>query len=80
MPEPRNPKCYVCSEKREVTITLNVETFTLKAFEEKVGEIYLIISTYFELNLCYLSGQVLKSGLGMVAPDVEIDGQGLYVL
>ena len=43
-PEPRNPKCYVCSEKREVMVTLNAETFTLKAFEEKVGEAYLIIN------------------------------------
>lgn len=58
MPEPRNPKCYVCSEKREVTVKLNVETVTLKAFEEKV----------------------LKSGLGMVAPDVEIDGQGTILI
>ena len=31
-----NPKCYVCSEKPEVTVRLNVNTMTVHALEEKV--------------------------------------------
>jgi len=34
--EPPNPKCYVCAEKPEVHIKLNMETFTVKAFEERI--------------------------------------------
>jgi len=33
---PPNPKCYVCSEKSEVVVTLNTKTFTVKGLEEKV--------------------------------------------
>lgn len=31
-----NPKCYVCSARPEVTVVLNTETMTVKAFEDKV--------------------------------------------
>lgn len=31
-----NPKCYVCSEKREIGVKLNLEKVTLKTFEDKV--------------------------------------------
>ncbi|KAB7507024.1 SUMO-activating enzyme subunit 2 [Armadillidium nasatum] len=31
-----NPKCYVCSEKPEVAVQLNVEEMTVKTLEEKV--------------------------------------------
>ena len=31
-----NPKCYVCSEKPEVTVRLNTGTVTVKTLEEKV--------------------------------------------
>jgi len=34
--EPPNPKCYVCAEKPEVHIKLNMETFTVKSFEERI--------------------------------------------
>jgi len=34
--EPPNPKCYVCAEKPEVQVKLNLETFTVKAFEERI--------------------------------------------
>jgi len=34
--EPPNPKCYVCAEKPEVNVKLNMETFTIKMFEEKI--------------------------------------------
>jgi ubiquitin-like 1-activating enzyme E1 B len=54
-----NPKCYVCAEKPEVTIQLNVGKITVKTFEDKI----------------------LKGGLGMVAPDVEIDdGKGTIII
>ena len=54
-----NPKCYVCSDKPEVTVQLNVSAVTVKTFEDKV----------------------LKAGLGMVAPDVEIDdGKGTIII
>merc|ERR1712013_604642 len=35
--EPPNPKCYVCAEKPEVHIKLNMETMTVRSFEEKGG-------------------------------------------
>ena len=31
-----NPKCYVCSEKPEVYVRLNVETTTIKTLEDKI--------------------------------------------
>lgn len=34
--EPPNPKCYVCPEKPEVNVMLNVETTTIKFLEEKI--------------------------------------------
>jgi ubiquitin-like 1-activating enzyme E1 B len=34
--EPPNPKCYVCAEKPEVNVMLNVETTTIKFMEEKI--------------------------------------------
>ncbi|KAG1655429.1 SUMO-activating enzyme subunit 2 [Nymphon striatum] len=34
--EKPNPKCYVCSEKPEVTVRLNTEEFTIKTFEDKI--------------------------------------------
>jgi len=34
--EPPNPKCYVCAEKPEVNVKLNLETFTIKMFEERI--------------------------------------------
>jgi len=33
---PPNPKCYVCSEKPEVNVMLNMETTTIKVLEERV--------------------------------------------
>ena len=34
--EPPNPKCYVCAEKPEVNVMLNLETTTLKTLEERI--------------------------------------------
>jgi len=34
--EPPNPKCYVCAEKPEVNVMLNIETTTIKTLEEKI--------------------------------------------
>jgi len=31
-----NPKCYVCAEKPEISVKLNLETMTVKGLEEKV--------------------------------------------
>ena len=33
---PPNPKCYVCSEKREIGVKLDISKVTLKTFEDKV--------------------------------------------
>ena len=30
-----NPKCYVCSEKPEVTVGLNIDHWTVKALQDK---------------------------------------------
>lgn len=34
--EPPNPKCYVCASKPEVHVKLNMETFTVKSFEDRI--------------------------------------------
>jgi len=34
--EPPNPKCYVCADKPEVHIKLNMETMTVRSFEERI--------------------------------------------
>lgn len=34
--EPPNPKCYVCAAKPEVHIKLNMNSFTVKSFEERI--------------------------------------------
>ena len=34
--KPPNPKCYVCAEKPEVNVKLNMETFTIKMFQERI--------------------------------------------
>ncbi len=31
-----NPKCYVCASKPEISIRLNMNTFTVKQFETKI--------------------------------------------
>merc|ERR1712183_233516 len=31
-----NPRCYVCAEKPEVNVRLNMETFPIKMFEERI--------------------------------------------
>ena len=57
--DPPNPKCYVCAEKREITLKMNVDTLTVENLKEKI----------------------LKSHLGMLAPDVEVlDGKGTILL
>jgi ubiquitin-like 1-activating enzyme E1 B len=33
---PPNPKCYVCAEKPEVNVSLNLEKTTIKVLEEKI--------------------------------------------
>ena len=38
---PPNPKCYVCSEKREIGVKLDVEKVTLKTLEEKILKVIL---------------------------------------
>ena len=53
-----NPKCYVCAEKREVSVRLNLEKTTLRTLEERI----------------------LKVDLAMVAPDAEIEGQGVVLI
>jgi ubiquitin-like 1-activating enzyme E1 B len=31
-----NPKCYVCSEKREVSVKVHLDKMTVKIFEDKI--------------------------------------------
>ena len=31
-----NPKCYVCSEKREVSVKVRLDKMTVKIFEDKI--------------------------------------------
>ncbi len=41
---PPNPKCYVCAEKPEVNISLNLEKTTVKLLEEKIlkGALHMV--------------------------------------
>jgi len=41
---PPNPKCYVCSEKPEISVKLNLETTTVKTLEERVlkGALHMV--------------------------------------
>ena len=34
--EPPNPKCFVCRDDPEVNVKLNLNTFSIKMFEEKI--------------------------------------------
>ena len=36
--DPPNPKCYVCSEKPQVSVKLNTTHITVKTLEDKVRE------------------------------------------
>lgn len=39
-----NPKCYVCSDKPEVSVSLNTKTMTVKNLEEKIlkGQLHMV--------------------------------------
>ena len=39
MLDPPNPNCYVCAEKPEIAVQLNVDTLTIKTMEEKVNDV-----------------------------------------
>jgi len=54
-----NPKCFVCAEKPEIVVKVDVNKMTVRGLGERI----------------------LKKGLNMVAPDVEIDdGQGTILI
>ena len=42
-----NPKCYVCSEKREVSVKVHLDKMTVKIFEEKILKGDLVTTTLF---------------------------------
>ncbi|XP_067126571.1 SUMO-activating enzyme subunit 2 isoform X2 [Centruroides vittatus] len=39
-----NPKCYVCSEKPEISVSLNIKTTSVKSLEEKIlkGQLHMV--------------------------------------
>jgi len=41
---PPNPKCYVCSEKPEISVKLNLETTTVKTLEDRIlkGALHMV--------------------------------------
>lgn len=71
-----NPKCYVCAAKPEISIKINLNTFTVKQFETKVIFYVHNLKIYFNFFL-----KILKQELNMVQPDVEIDdGTGRIII
>lgn len=61
--EPPNPKCYVCAEKPEVQVKLNLETFTVKSFEERILK--------GALNMIAPDAEIEGKGLVMISSDPE---------
>jgi len=61
--EPPNPKCYVCAEKPEVQVKLNLETFTVKAFEERILK--------GALNMIAPDAEIEGKGIVMISSDPE---------
>ncbi|PIO64456.1 repeat in ubiquitin-activating protein [Teladorsagia circumcincta] len=59
-----NPKCFVCSEKRECHVRLNPAQMTVKSLQDKVG-----FAIYHRAIIHFIQ-QVLKGALNMVEPDV----------
>ncbi len=45
-----NPKCYVCSEKPEVTVRLNTTAITIKTLEDKVGMLCVLKKTLYNIR------------------------------
>jgi len=61
--EPPNPKCYVCAEKPEVQVKLNLETFTVKSFEERILK--------GALNMIAPDAEIEGKGIVMISSDPE---------
>jgi len=61
--EPPNPKCYVCADKPEVQVKLNLETFTVKAFEERILK--------GALNMIAPDAEIEGKGIVMISSDPE---------
>lgn len=55
-----NPKCYVCSEKPEVSVRLNVEKITVKVLEDRILKSALNMIAP-DVELCDGKGTILIS-------------------
>jgi len=64
--EKPNPKCYVCASKPEVHVKLNMETFTVKMFEEKIMKGWL--------NMIKPDAEVEGKGVILISSELDDDG------
>lgn len=60
-----NPKCYVCAEKPEVSVRLNLEKVTLKTLEERI----------LKGDLAMVAPDAEIEGKGVVLVSSEDDGE-----
>lgn len=70
-PEPPRPNCYVCSEKREVYVSVNVDDMLLKTFQAKVLKQALSM-------LAPDATDVLSSRVVISSEEGETDGSFLH--
>lgn len=61
--EPPNPKCYVCAAKPEVHIKLDMKTFTLRSFEERIMK--------GSLNMVAPDAEIEGKGVVLISSDPE---------
>merc|ERR1719373_832143 len=61
--EPPNPKCFVCRDDPEVNVKLNLNTFSIKMFEEKVLK--------GSLNMVAPDAEVTGKGTILISSDAE---------
>merc|ERR1712106_790930 len=65
--EPPNPKCYVCAEKPEVNVKLNMETFTIKMFEDRILK--------GALNMVAPDAEIEGKGVILISSEMGEDGK-----
>ena len=61
--EPPNPKCFVCRDDPEVNVKLNLNTFSIKMFEEKILK--------GSLNMVAPDAEVTGKGTILISSDPE---------
>jgi len=64
--EPPNPKCYVCAEKPEVNVKLNMATFTIKMFQERILK--------GALNMISPDAEIEGKGVILISSELDDDG------